>query len=193
MKKLLLILSATVFVAGCQTAPHPSTLRVLDNHTFMNLWSTYQRCMTGSDLDQLRADVSILMTAPQSHASSIDFKLPLPDLISRHVSAQPTRTAADPKAMQAACSLHTAEVATESGKNEVAEEILNGLLRSHTGGEYAYYIQQAKANLNRMQPAAVFVGLPARVDSFAGRAPATPATAGGHHSPAIPSDNLQYE
>jgi len=180
--KSLLLLSAVIVAAGCQTAPLPTAPRVLDNHTFMNLWSTYQRCMSGSDLDLLRTDVSALANAPQSRTSPSDFSLPLPDLISRHVTDQPTRTAADPKAMLAACSLHTAEVARESGKTEVAAEILNGLLRTHTGGEYAYYIQQAKADLNRMQPTAVFVGLPGRVDSPA-----------GHPSPGLVSDNLQYE
>ena len=193
MKKLMLLLSTAVLVAGCQTAPHSSSTRVLDNSTFMSLWGTYQRCMNGSDLEQLRVDLSALMNAPHSHTSPSDFRLPLPDLITRHMSVQPSRIAADPKALAAACSLHTADVARESGKNEVAAELLNGLLRTHSSGEYAFYLQQAKVSLTRMQPTAIHVSRSGRTEpehslgSSAAPAMIAPPT------PIDSSDILQYD
>jgi hypothetical protein len=153
MKNLLMIVSFVVMLGGCQTAPQHG-MPVLDNSTFMSLWSTYQHCSSSTNLEQLRVDLRTLNQASQLRTSHADFTIPLPDALLQLVSAQPTRTAADPKAMLAACAIHTAEVALERGKKEVAAELLNDVLQSHQKSEYAYYVQQAKATLERMNTGA---------------------------------------
>jgi len=184
-----LMVVAMLWLSGCQTVPQSSSDQILDNRTFMSLWNTYQHCMSGNDLDQLRNDVSTLTNAPHSRMSPGDFTVPLPDLLQRHVSAQPMRVSADPKAMVAACSLHFSEIALEHGRNEVAAELLNGLLRTHSSGEYGYYIQQAKATLHRIQPSAVYVSQP----GAAGLSPNQAKPSAGVSLPATVPPDRQYE
>ena len=191
MKKLLLMCGFIVMLAGCQTVPQ--TTQVLDNSTFMNLWSTYRHCASGSDLDQLRGDVKALTQATGFRTSHTNFSVPLPDLVLQHVSAQPSRVAADPKAMMAACSIHTAEVALEAGKDEVAVDLMNGLIRSYSKTEYGYYVRQAEMTLHRMQAEVLLVGQSAVVPSQRARALAVPAAKSAR--PPLPPavDPLQYE
>ena len=184
MKKLVFVVTMTILVSACQTAPERSPVRVLDNRTFMGLWSTYQHCMSGQDLDQLRSDVAMLNGAPHSTTSPSDFTVPLPEMLMRHVSVQPTRVSADPKAMVAACSVRASELAVERGRNEVAVELLNGLLRTHSSGEYGYYIQQAKATLQRIQPTALYVNLPGPVGAISQAKPARVVVPPASSSPA---------
>ncbi len=150
MKQWVVMVGLVGILAGCQSVPQ-NTTGVLDNHTFMNLWHTYQRCASGTDIDQLQADVTTLEQASQLRKSHSEFTVPLPNAIMRHVSEQPSRVAADPQAMAAACSIHTAEVALEVGKNEVAAELLNGIVQRYPKSDYVYYVQQAQASLKRMQ------------------------------------------
>jgi hypothetical protein len=156
MKKMLLIAGLVVLLGGCQAAPKTTT-PVLDNTTFMNLWSTYRHCAGSNDLEQLHGDVRALSQAPAFRASPTDIAVPLPEVIRRHVSAQPTRVAADPVAMAAACTIHTAQVAWEAGNDKVAGELLNGVLRNYSKSAYAFYIHQAETILHRMQGEAVLI------------------------------------
>ena len=193
MKKLLLVCGFIVMLAGCQTVPQ--TTQVLDNSTFMNLWSTYRHCTSGNDLAQLRGDVKALTqaTATGFHTSPTNFSVPLPDLLLQHVSAQPTRVAADPRAMVAACSIHTAEVAIEAGKDEVAAELLNGILRSYSQTEYVYYVRRAETTLHRMQAEVLLVGRSTVVPSQQGKVLPVPAVK--YARPPLPqaADPSQYE
>lgn len=193
MKTLVgLMVVLVALVSGCQTAPSSTSTGVLDNQTFMSIWNTYQRCVVGDNLDQLRADVKVLMNAPQSRRAG-DFTVPLPDMIARHVSAQPTRVAADPRAMSAACSLHAAEVARQDGRDEVAVQLLNELLATHSSGDYAYYVQQAKASLERIQPTAVYVSQPAAGGTVRRQALPAPSSKTPRSLSADTADQLQYE
>ena len=194
MKKFVGVMVAVMaLVSGCQTAPGSTSTGVLDNQTFMSMWNTYQRCVSGDNLDQLRADLKVLANSPQSRRSHSDFTVPLPDMIMRHVSAQPTRVAADPQAMAAACSLRAAEVARQDGKNEVAVQLLNDLLRTHSSRDYAYYVQQAKATLQRIQPTAVYVSQPAAPGAVHRQVLPAPASKASRSLSPDASDQLQYE
>ena len=191
MKKFLLVCGLIVMLAGCQTVPQ--TTQVLDNSTFMNLWSTYRHCASGSDLDQLRGDVKTLTQAAGFRTSHRDFSVPLPNLVLRHVTAQPTRVAVDPKAMVAACSIHAAEVALDAGKDAVAAELLNGIIGSYSKTEYGYYVRQAETTLHLMQAEVLLVGQSAVVPSQ--QAKVLPVPAAKSARPPLPptGDPLQYE
>jgi len=194
MKKFVVMMVIVMaLVSGCQTAPSSTSTGVLDNQTFMTMWRTYQRCVSGDNLDQLRADVKVLLNSPQSRRSHGDFTVPLPDMILRHVSAQPSRVAADPQAMAAACSLRAADVARQDGKNEVAVELLNDLLRTHSSGDYAYYVQQAKASLQRIQPTAVYVSQPAAAGSVSRQMHPAPSSKAPRSLSSDAPDQRQYE
>lgn len=189
----LLALSVVALLSGCQTAP-PQAVQALDNHTFMSLWGTYQRCSSSTNLDQMRADVKTLSQATRLRTSHTDFTMPLPEALLRLVSAQPMRIAADPNAMLAACSIHTAEVAMEAGKNEVAAELLNRVLGSQEKAEYSYYVQQAKATLDRMH-AVQATGKAVLISSSHGPQflPAPQAKSMAQPPPPGPSDSQPYE
>ena len=191
MKKFLLACGFIVMLAGCQTVPQ--TTQVMDNSTFMNLWSTYRHCESGSDLDQLRGDVKTLAHATGFRASHTDFSVPLPDMVLQHVTAQPTRVAADPKAMVAACSIHTAEVALEAGEDAVAVELLNGIIGSYSKTEYGYYVREAETTLHRMHAEVLLVGQAPGVPSQ--QAKVSPVPAAKSARPPLPPtiDPLQYE
>lgn len=184
MKKLLLVCGLIVMLAGCQTVPE--TTQVLDNSTFMNLWSTYRHCASGIDLDQLRGDVKALTQATGFRVSHMNFSVPLPDLVLQHVSAQPSRVAADPKAMMAACSIHAAEVAFEAGKDSVAAELLDGIISSYSKTEYGYYVRQAEMTLHRMQTEVLLVGQSAVAPSQQAKVLAVPAAKSARP---VPSSN----
>jgi hypothetical protein len=193
MKRIAILFLFAALIAGCQSTPRPS-LRVMDNNTFMSLWNTYQHCITSENLDELRADVRELAGVTQFRNSDLDFLVPLPSVIRRHVSAQPIRTAADPKAMAAACSLHVADVALERGKQDLATELLTNLVDSHSSGEYAYYVQEAKATLLRIYPSPVLISEPgnAPASSRQSRSPGGASTTVQKSSSAVP-DGAQYE
>jgi hypothetical protein len=194
MKRIVILFLLAVLIGGCQSSPRPS-LRVMDNITFMSLWNTYQHCATSENLDELRADVRELAGITQLRTSDVDFLVPLPKVIRRHVSAQPIRTAADPKAMVAACSLHAADVALERGKQDIATELLTDLLDTHSSGEYAYYVQEAKVTLLRIQPSAVLISEPGSTfaPSRQSRSPLGRTATSQKNASSAALDSAQYE
>src|SRR5262245_10712887 len=101
-KSALTILSLSILLLGCQTG---SPLKGSDNGSFMSLWNTYAHCQSGSDLEQLRQDASVLKTAANRSVTQDGFVIPLPGQIQKLVTAPSARLAVDVKAMAASCSL----------------------------------------------------------------------------------------
>ena len=147
MKKLLSIVSVLVVVGGCHTPQPAGKSTTLENTAFMHFWTTYSECRSSTDLDAMRAAARQLYQAATTRTSGRDFVLPLPKQIERLVSKPPTRLAVDPKAMAAACTLHTGQAAMEAGRNDVAAEMFRSVIDGHPQAEYAYYVEQAKLGL----------------------------------------------
>jgi len=144
MKKLLSIVSVLVVLAGCQTTQPVAKSKALENTAFMRLWTTYSECRSSTDLDAMRAAARQLNQAAITTTSGRDFVLPLPKQIERLVSKPPTRLAVDPKAMAAACTVHTGHAALNAGRNDVAADMFLSVMDGHPQAEYAYYVEQAR-------------------------------------------------
>lgn len=163
MEKILPLplLAFLVAVTGCQ-AGQPVKAVVLDNGSFMGLWSTYSHCQASANLDELRQDV-VTLTGAASHSSAQGaFVLPLPGKLERYVATPAARLAVDVKAMGASCSLRAGQVAVEAGKLNVAREFLQSVLHNHPQSDYAYYTSQARALLSDLDTQVVQVTLNVR-------------------------------
>lgn len=144
MKKLLVLASVLVVLAGCQTTQQVGKSTAVENTAFMRLWTTYSECQSSTDLEAMRAAARQLRQAATTPKRSNGFVLPLPKLIARLVSTPPTRLAVDPKAMAAACTLYTGNAALEAGRNDVAAQMFWSVIDGHPQAEYAYYVEQAR-------------------------------------------------
>ena len=144
MKSLVGLVGVLLVLGGCQTAQLAGKSTAHENTAFMRLWTTYSECQSSTDLDAMRAAARLLSLAATTPPSGKDFVLPLPKPIERLVSKPPTRLAVDPKAMAAACTLHTGHAALEAGRNDVAADMFQSVIEGHPQAEYVYYVEQAR-------------------------------------------------
>jgi hypothetical protein len=159
MKNLRLILvSILISVAGCQTGQLAKTA-VIDNGSFMSLWSTYSHCQATADIDQMKQDALTLTNTANRSLIQEAFVLPLPGKLEQFVSTPAARFAVDVKAMAAACTLRASSAAVEAGKLDVARDLLQTILSYQPQSEYAYYTQQAKALLSEIRTNVVEITL----------------------------------
>jgi len=147
MRKLLIVSSLLLTLAGCQTGnPRPSST-TLDNASFMSLWHVYNHCQSSGDLDSMRGDVTRLTLAAQTPVRDNPTLRSLIKPIKRWVSEPPTRLAVDLKAMAVACTLYTAQAALDIGRDDVATEMFSSVLSRTSQPEFTYYVEQAKVGL----------------------------------------------
>ncbi|MCI0427623.1 MAG: hypothetical protein L0Z46_06375 [Nitrospiraceae bacterium] len=159
MKNLRLILvSILVSVAGFQTG-QPVQAAAIDNGSFMSLWSTYSHCQATTDIDQLKEDALTLTNAANRSLTQESFVLPLPGKLGNFVSTPAARFAVDVKAMAAACSLRVGSAAVETGKLDIAKDLLHAVLSYQPQSEYAYYALQAKTLLSELETNVIEVTL----------------------------------
>ncbi|MEO6554091.1 MAG: hypothetical protein ABIO96_06035 [Nitrospiraceae bacterium] len=117
----------------------------------MSLWSSYSRCQTTTNIDELRATAAILTHAANRSLGHEAFILPLPSDLQQFVSTPAARSAVDVKAMAAACALRAGSAAIEIGKPDVAKDLLRTILNYQSQPEYAYYVRQAKTLLSELE------------------------------------------
>ena len=145
---ILILVGLLVSIAGCQTG---QTVQTSENGNFMNLWSSYSRCQTTTNIDELRANAETLTLAANRSLSHEAFILPLPSDLQQFMSTPAARSAVDVKAMAAACALRAGSTAIEIGKPDVAKELLQTILNYQSQPEYAYYVLQAKTLLSELE------------------------------------------
>lgn len=114
-----------------------------DNTRFMNVWFTYTRCVTSSNLESTQHDSFQLRSIGRINLEQFDSPLP-------HLSPT-TRLAVDLKAMSASCTLHAGDLAATSGRWDTARDMFNAVLREHPEPIYAYYAEQARARLIKLE------------------------------------------
>jgi hypothetical protein len=159
MKKHLLIISViSLLVSGCQSSQSIKQLHAEDRG-FMSLWNTYSHCQSGTDLEQLQHDASLLREAAQKSLKLDAFVLPLPGKLDRFVATPSARLAVDVKAMSAACSLLAGKAAIEAQQFDIAQELLHSILAYHPQSDYVFYSAQAKAILSELEPTSIQVSL----------------------------------
>ncbi|MCP9455341.1 MAG: hypothetical protein NNA18_04430 [Nitrospira sp.] len=93
------------------------------------------------------------------------FVFPLPTKVRRLMSDLPNRLAVDVRAMAAACSLHTGQLALYEGRTEEARELFASVLAYQKAQKdlSPYYASQAKrflAELNRGVAVSLNLSLP---------------------------------
>ena len=139
---MLSVLAVLCFVSGCQTNPMKSS--GIDNPGFMTLWGTYTQCRSTSDIGEAHAAMTTLSGAAQTSHRTDGFVLPLPQQLERYVTTPANRLAVDLRAMAAACSLHTGQVALGQGRVDVAKEALSGVITLHDKVDTEnYYVAKA--------------------------------------------------
>lgn len=138
--------------AACQSQlPNPSR-PVMPATAFMTMWSTYQRCLSRDDLGEMMSDVDHLSLLAGETAAP-----PSPALRRMHprVYAPPVRTAADPKAMLADCTLRAAHFAKDHRLFAIAEDLYKRVTEELPHERYAYYVSEAKAGLHDVRQAQI--------------------------------------
>ncbi|MGH7233636.1 MAG: hypothetical protein ACREJU_20080 [Nitrospiraceae bacterium] len=146
MKVSALIVGLGLLLAGCQTGHSIDKHAGLDNAGFMSLWDTYSYCKIGTDLTAMHTAAQRLNQLAYRPAIVNASDSPLPKAIQRWVSEPPARLAVDPKAMAAACSVHTGQVALSVGRHDLADEMFRSVLQ-YPAITSPYYIEQARAGL----------------------------------------------
>lgn len=138
------LLGILCLASGCQTSPAKAT--GIDNPGFMSLWGTYTQCRSTSDVGEAQSAMTTLSGAAQISHQAEGFVLPLPQQLERYVTTPANRLAVDVRAMAAACSLHTGQVALGQGRVDVAKEALTGVITLHdkTDTENYYVAKAAK-------------------------------------------------
>ncbi len=160
-KRALIWGGLVLFLGGCQSfdktgllsfgsTPALKAEATFDNAGFMDLWTTYSSCQSGTDLTSMKQAVVRLTTASDRQVAALQAVPPLPAPIQQFVSPQPTRLAVDPRAMAAACTLYTGQTAMTMGQPEVAAEMFYSVLLKHSHNDYRYYAKQAQVGLSQL-------------------------------------------
>lgn len=143
------LLGVILLASGCQSSPSLKPAG-LDNNGFMSLWETYTDCRTTGDLSQASSDVKRLTSGAQVRTAGDGFVLPLPKRVERLISHPTDRLAVDVRAMAAACSLRTGQLAMDKGRPELAREFFTAVLALEQE-DSSYYVLQAKTFLTDLE------------------------------------------
>ena len=140
----------TILLSGCHgvsllersTAEAPSPI--------MPLWERYQQCLVTTDPTKLVLIIDQferVMPAGVEPPSWMKAWGP-------HVTNQPLRTAVDPQALGAACTLRAAAVMVEAEHLTEARALYQRVLARYSRLDWAYYVDQAKEALAGLQDSA---------------------------------------
>ena len=141
--RCLLLGGLLVFLVGCQIQKP-----AVNGSSFMSLWNAYNHCQSSSDPDAMRADVRRLSEAADSSVPGKDDPIgPLLRPIQRWIAPSPSRFSADPKAMAAACTVYTGQVALAGDRPGLAAEMFRTVIQNYPQPQYAYYVGRAWAEL----------------------------------------------
>ncbi|WP_447984172.1 hypothetical protein [Nitrospira sp. Nam74] len=146
------LLSVVLILSGCQTTAPIAKSATLDNTSFMGMWNMYRHCEAASDIDVMRSDAYHLDSVVHQAVTGMGHDVALPQVMKRWISEPANRLAVDPKAMAAACSLHTGQAALSAGRYELADEMFQVVL-GYPEGMYPYYIKQAREGLAQLMEA----------------------------------------
>lgn len=132
----------TALLTGCQA------LSVLDRpgeneFSIMPFWERYQRCLVTTDSTEL------VLIIDQFERVMLEGAEP-PSWMrawGHHVMSQPLRTAVDPQALGAACTLRAAALLVEAERVTEARMLYQRVLARYSDSKWAYYVDQAKEAL----------------------------------------------
>ena len=143
------LVSLVLLLTGCQSSP-ASRSADSNNIRFMSLWETYTDCKVASDLHQASVRMEKLAAATRLQDANAGFVLPLPTTLERFVTSPPSRLAVDVRAMTAACSLHTGQLALNEGRIDMARDVFASVLKLEQEIS-PYYVTQAQKFLTELE------------------------------------------
>jgi hypothetical protein len=155
----VLMLSAAL--AGCQAVLPEAPVSTSEDR-FQDAWRIYTRCLKSSDPTETDTTANRLRRAVQVIH---DTTPSVPGLLGRFVDRPPSRVAAEPKAMWAACALHAARTAATEGHAPTAIELLQSVLSAYREAESSYYVAQARVTLSCLSAVAALPSSPRLVSS----------------------------
>ncbi len=137
----------TILLTGCQGVSLLERPTLEASPPIMRSWAHYQQCLVTTDpmefvfiIDQLESVVPA-RTEPLSWMR----------MWGQYVADQPLRTAVDPQALGAACTLRAAAVMAEAEHLREARMLYLRVLARYANRELAYYIDQATEALASLQ------------------------------------------
>lgn len=137
----------TIILTGCQGIPIFDRVDRDLPFSVWPLWEQYRRCVTATDPADLLATVERLERAMMAGAEPPAWIA----LLGEHVARQPLRTAVDPYALGAACTLRTAALMLDAQRLMEARLLYRRVLARYEAREFAYYREQAKEALARLE------------------------------------------
>ena len=116
----------------------------------MPLWERYQQCLVNTDPTELVLIINQLERVIPAGTEPPSWMRAWGD----HVMSQPLRTAVDPQALGAACTLRAAAVMVEAERLTEARALYQRVLARYAHRDWAYYVDQAKEALAGLQDSA---------------------------------------
>jgi hypothetical protein len=111
--------------------------------SIMPLWERYQHCLVTTDLMELVFIIDQFERVMLAGAEPPSWMRAW----GGHVMSQPLRTAVDPQALGAACTLKAAAVMVEAEHLTEARALYRRVLARYSSRDWAYYVAQAKEAL----------------------------------------------
>ncbi len=143
-----------LFLTGCQGLTTVNRVEEPPASSIMPLWERYQQCVAAMDPERLLPIVEqfeqVMLAGPEPPAWLKSW--------GQQVKRQPLRTAVDPYALGAACTIRTAQVMVERNRMSEARALYERVLSRYPRQEWAYYHEQAKdalASLPTIDPALI--------------------------------------
>lgn len=137
----------TIMLSGCQGISILDRVDGDPSYSVWPLWEQYRQCLTTTDPADLLSTVERLEQAMLAGTEPPAWIA----LLGKHVARQPLRTAVDPDALGAACTLRTAAVMIEAQRLAEARSLYQRVLDRYVARELAYYREQAKDALARLE------------------------------------------
>jgi hypothetical protein len=150
-----------ILLSGCQGMPLFERATAEAPPSIMPLWERYQQCLVSTDLAELT-----LIIGKFELATPTDVEPPSWMRVwGQHVMSQPIRTAIDPRALGAACTMRAAALMVEAQRLIEGQVLYQRVLVRYSNRDWAYYVDQAKEALASLQvsPHAVVEFRPDRV------------------------------
>jgi hypothetical protein len=146
----------TLILGGCQSLSLLERPTVNAPLSIMPLWERYQQCLVTTDPTELVLIIDQFERVMLGGAEPPSWMRTW----GHHVMSQPLRTAVDPQALGAACTLRAAAVMIEAKHLTEARALYQRVLARYSSRDWAYYVDQAKealVSLSDSAPTAVAV------------------------------------
>jgi hypothetical protein len=139
-----------ILLSGCHGMPLFERATAEAPPSIMPLWEHYKQCLVTTDPAELTLIIDKFELATSAEVDPPSWMRAW----GQHVMSQPIRTAVDPQALGAACTIRAAAVMIEAEQLMEAQALYRRVLARYSSRDWAYYADQAKVALAALQGAA---------------------------------------